>query len=439
MQIFDILVVHAHILTINADFTEYRDGYVGVKGNRITAIGNSSDLIDYQAKRTIDAKGKILMPGLVNTHTHVPMTIFRGVADDIVLHDWLMKYIFPLEKQCVTEEFVLTGARLAMLEMLSTGTTCFNDMYYFSDKIGQAATEIGMRGIISEGLVDFQAPSFKDPDAGFKYNDFLIEKYKNHSLISVGVASHAPYTCAPELLERTEALAQKHNLTHHIHIAETEWEFNKFWDEHACSPVQYLDNLGIISNRTIAAHSIWLTDEDLHIFKNQNVGVAHNPECNMKISSGVARIPEMYQAGIKIGLGTDGPASNNDMDMFGEMRSMAFLHKFVSGNPTVIPARQALRIATMGGAEVLNKEKEIGSVEIGKRADFIIVNTDTFSGTPIFDPYSALVYSIGSHNVTDTFVNGVHVYQNRLFPFSDVEKIKADARTLAILVAQKLK
>ncbi len=431
MQKFDILICNAQILTMDSNFTEYKSGFLGISGGRISALGEMSELSNYEAVTIIDAGGKILLPGFVNTHTHIAMTVFRGVADDIALHDWLMKYIFPIEKEYVTEDLVLKGARLAILEMLSTGTTCFNDMYYFADKVGQAAAELGMRGIISEGLVDFAAPNTKTPDDGLEYNEFLIQKYKNHPLVRVGISSHAPYTCSPELLQKAENQAKTHGLNHHIHIAETEWEFQKFWDEHGVSPLQYLDNLGVISDRTVAAHGIWLTDEDISILKKRNAGVAHNPECNMKISSGAARIPELLDADVKVGLGTDGPASNNDMDMFGEMRAMALLHKFASKDPTVLPAKQALRIATKGGAELLNLDKEIGSIEIGKCADFILVETAGFAAVPMYDAYSALVYSIGSQAVSDTFVSGKHVYQNKKFPNVDVLKIITDVRELS--------
>ncbi len=428
----DTLISNEHILTINNEMTVFRNGMLAVSDDKISAVGNQADLADkYEAEHQIDAGGKILMPGFVNTHSHIAMTVFRGIADDIALHDWLYNYIFPLEKQCVTTDLVLKSTRLAILEMIRTGTTCFNDMYYFSDEIAKASKELGMRGIIAEGLIDFPTPNFSSPEEGLAYTEDLLIKYQTDDLINVAVGVHAPYTCSPDLIRNAKALSEKYKANYHIHLAETEWEFNLYREKHNLTPTEYLEKLDVFSDRFIAAHGIWLTDNDINILKKHNAGIAHNPECNMKIASGAARLPELLKAGVKTGLGTDGPASNNNLDMFQEMHTMALLHKFVSKDPTVIPAKEAVRIATAGGAEVLNMSDKIGSIEVGKQADFILIDTSNTMSIPMYDPYAALVYSLQSNSVSDTFISGKHLYKNHKFENIDTEKIFADVLELS--------
>ena len=429
---FDILIKNAYILTINSNFDIIENGFIGINKDKIAIIGHMSEFTSaLNATKIVDAGGKLVMPGLINTHTHLAMTLFRGIADDIKLMDWLYKYIFPAEKKCVTPETVEVGVKLAIIELIKSGTTCFNDMYYFEDITAQVAIKSGMRGVVGEGIIDEGVANSANASEGLEYTAFLIDKYKNNDLIDVAVAVHAPYSASAETMQKAYALAQKNDVLFHIHLAETKWELEKFLSEYGMSSVEYVDKLGILGNKTVAAHGVWLNDKEIDLFATRGTGVAHNPECNMKIASGVAPIPKMLVKGVKVGLGTDGTASNNNLNMFQEMRTMALLHKLNSNDPTVIPARKAIEIATIGGAKLLHKEKEIGSLEIGKKADMIFIDLNHANTTPYYNIYSLLVYSLNGTEIADVMINGKFVMKDKQLLTIDEKEVYIKAKEIS--------
>lgn len=434
------IITHGIIVTVDSVSSLYPDGAIAIDGDEIIAIGTSAEISGkYRSENVIDAKGKIVMPGMINCHTHLSMTLFRGLADDLQLQDWLTKYIFPAEADFMNGEAVELGAQLAMIEMIHSGTTTFNDMYFYEDNVAQVAKKIGMRGVVSESLIDFPVPNSKNSDEGIAYIRKMVGKYKNDSLITVGLAVHSPYTCGPELIKKAKKVANELNLNFHMHIAETQWEVDTIYKLYKMTPVEYLDKLGVLDNRTIAAHGVWLNDHDIDIFAQRGVSVAHNPECNMKLSSGAAPITKMLSMNCNVGLGTDGVASNNNLNMFEEMHTMALLAKHSTGNPTSIPAETAIRIATINGAKLLGKQKTIGSLEVGKKADIIIINATKPNTTPLYNVYSALVYSISGNDVTDVMINGKFVMRNSAMLNINEEEVMAKVRTKARLIAKKLK
>ncbi|HBF88618.1 MAG TPA: S-adenosylhomocysteine deaminase [Bacteroidales bacterium] len=432
-QKVDLIIEGGIIATVN-DKTGIvsKDKVIVIDKTKIIFVGNKTDAINvYSANDVIDASDKLVLPGLVNSHTHTPMTLFRGVADDIVLKDWLYEYVFPLEAKYINKENTRLGAKLAFIEMIRTGTTTFNDMYYFTDDIAQVAEEAGLRAVLSEGLIDFPSPNTKTPEEGFKYTEDLLNKYKNNELITIATAAHAPYTCSPELLKKSKALADKYNVPYHIHLSETAWEVGIIKEKYGKTPTQHLDNLGILGENVIAAHSVHLTPEDLKIYAKRKVGVAHNPQCNMKLSSGAAPIPEMLAMGIKVGLGTDGVVSNNDLDMFGEMKTCSILHKFVSNNPTVTSAKTVFELSTLGSAKVLGMEDKIGSIDVGKKADLIIIDLHRPHLTPMYNLYSQIVFAMKGSDVETVIVNGrIIMKENKLLTI-DEDKVIAEVNEFA--------
>jgi len=436
----DIIITNAFVVTVDKAGNIYEDGTIIIKDDKIIDIGSTDSIFaKYTAKEVIDAKGKIVMPGFVNSHTHMGMTVFRGLADDLYLHDWLTKYIFPAENTFVDAEFVKMGSELAMIEMIHSGTTCFNNMYFFQDEVAKSAKTIGIRGIVSESLIDFPVPNSSTPADGMNYIKMLAEKYKNDPLITVGVAVHSPYTCSPSLIVEAKKLADEYNMPYHIHVAETKWEMDSIMETYHLTPVQYLDSLGVLSDNVIAAHCVWLTDEDIQIIAERGVGVAHNPECNMKICSGVAPIPELLEAKVDVGLGTDGAASNNNLNMIEEMHVMSLLHKLNTMNPTVLPAEQVVRISTMGSAAVIGKQDEIGSLEIGKKADIIFIDANEPNAVPIYNIYSGIVYTILGNEVTDVIINGKVIMRDDIILTIDEEIVKQKVRDIAKDVQEALK
>jgi 5-methylthioadenosine/S-adenosylhomocysteine deaminase len=408
----DKIIINGFVLTMNDNKDVFRTGAIVIQDNLIVAVGDQDKILQEYIGDFFDAEQKIVMPGFVNTHTHLPMSIFRGIANDITLFEWLNNYIFPMEKNLVNKESVKIGAMLSMAELIRSGITCFNDMYYFQDITAQAAIEAGIRGIVAEGLIDDAVANSSTVEQGFEYAEFLLNKYKNNDLIDVAVASHAPYSCSDRNMQKTKQLAQKYNANYHLHLSETKWEFDKFMKEYKQTPVQYVDNLGLLDEKTIAAHCVWLTDKDIEIIANKRVGVAHNPECNMKISSGVAPIPKLLQRNAKVGLGTDGAASNNNQNMIQELHTMALLHKLDTMNPTVLDAYQAVNIATNGGAKVLGLDRKIGSLEAGKFADIIFIDFSFVNALPSYNPYSTIVYALLGNEVSDVIINGKFVMKN---------------------------
>jgi len=428
----DLIIKNGIVVTINSQEQVIEKGAVAIKNTKIADVDSSKKITDkYLAKKTIDARGKIIMPGLVNAHTHLAMTIFRGMVDDVLLADWLYKYIFPAEQKCVNPKTVKTGTELSMLEMIRSGTTYFNDMYYFQDVTAEVAKNAGLRGTINEGLIDFPVANSKNSAEGIEYTKMLLKKYENDNLISVGVGAHSPFSCSEDLLKEAHSLAVENDTIFHIHVAESEWELNTTLKKFNLTPVQYLNKLKVLSKHSVFAHGVWLNDKDIKLITENNVGIVHNPECNMKISSGISPIPKLLDKGVKVGLGTDGVASNNNLSMIQELHTMSLLHKVNTMDPTVIPAEQAVRIATIGSAEVLGKDKEIGSLEVGKNADIILIDTNKPHTTPIYNVFSTITYSLYGNEISDVIVGGKEIMRDYNILTLDQHRIMAEAKTVA--------
>jgi 5-methylthioadenosine/S-adenosylhomocysteine deaminase len=437
----DLLIKGGTIVTMDGERRIYENGFVAIKGERLVEVGDSQALKSkaYRAKQTIDARGKAVLPGLINTHTHIPMTLFRGIADDVYLEDWLTKYIFPAEAKNVTREFVVAGTRLGLIEMIRGGTTTYVDMYYFEDAIAEESKKAGVRGVLGETLLDFPAPDNKTWEAGLVFTREYIKKWKGDSLITPAVAPHSSYTVNTEHLNEARALAEKLDVPLLLHLAEAPTETEYMARTYHSRTVPYLEKIGFLSPRVLGAHAIQVNDEEIAILKRRDVGVAHCPQSNMKLSSGTAPVPQMLKAGIRLGLGTDGAASNNDLDLWEEIDTAAKLHKLIANDPTVLSAPQAFEMATIGGARALHMEKEIGSLEAGKRADLVVVDLDAPHLTPMYNLYTHLVYSTKSSDVTDAIVNGRVLMRNRRLLSLNEAEIKTTARQYQIRVSQSLK
>ncbi|MEW6127339.1 MAG: amidohydrolase [Acidobacteriota bacterium] len=424
----DFIIRGGTVVTMDGNSRVIENGAVAIRGERIVAVGTSAEIArQFTAARIINASGKAVMPGLINTHTHVPMGLFRGIADDLILSEWLTKFIFPAEAKNVDEEFVRWGTRLGCLEMIKGGTTTYVDMYYFEDAIADETVKAGMRGVLGETVIDFPVPDNKTWDAAMRYTERFIKKWKGHTLITPAIAPHAPYTVSTEHLKQTNALSEKYGVPLVIHVAEAPTETEDIKKRYNATPAAYLESIGLLSNRTIAAHSVWLSDEDIKTFAAREVGVGHCPQSNMKLASGVARVPEMLKAGVNVGLGSDGAASNNDVSIWEEMDSAAKLHKLHWNDPTVVNAKEALEMATIRGARAIHLEKEIGSLEAGKRADLIIVDINSDHQTPMYNIYSNLVYATKASDVETVMINGKPVMTNRRVLTIDEPRVKLKA------------
>jgi 5-methylthioadenosine/S-adenosylhomocysteine deaminase len=410
----DLIIQGGTVVTMDRTYRLIEQGAVAVNGQLIVAVGTAAEITaKYTSTRTINAAGKVVMPGLINTHTHVPMVLFRGIADDLVLMEWLQKFIFPAEAKNVDEQFVRWGTRLGCLEMIKGGTTTYVDMYYFEDAIADETARAGMRAVLGETLIDFPAPDNKTWESGMAYMEKFATKWKGHPLITAAIAPHAPYTVSTEHLNQAHSFSERFQVPLVIHIAEDQAETKTIQERYGASSVAYLDRIGLLNNRVIAAHMVWPTSDDIATLARRGVGVGHCPQSNMKIAAGAAPVPQMLKAGVAVGLGTDGAASNNDLNLWEEMDTAAKLHKLISKDPTVINAREALEMATIGGARAIHQEKEIGSLEAGKRADLIIVDMTSEHQTPSYNVYSQLVYATKASDVETVFINGKMVMQGR--------------------------
>ncbi len=433
-----LIIKNAMVLSMDSQSNYWEDATIVIRGNTIESVGKMQDAEEkYPEARVIDGAGKLVMPGLVNTHTHVPMTIFRGYADDMPLHEWLYEYIFPIESEFINAENVTLGTRLAMAEMLRSGTTTFNDMYYFVDEIARVVDATGMRAVLSEGLIDFAAPGSPTPEEGLRISEELIRKWGSHPRITISVSAHAPYSCSAKLIQDGKALADKYQVPFNIHLAETRKEFDQSIARTGFTPAGYLESLGVLDKNLIAAHGVHLTPEDIDLLAARGVSVAHNPECNMKLASGVAPVPTLLKKGVKVGFGTDGVASNNNLDLFEEINTAAMLHKLISNDPTVLDAKTVVEMATIGGATVLGLDKEIGSLEPGKRADLIILDMKQPHAHPVYNIYSLLVYSMKGSDVETVVIDGRIVMENRKFTYLDEEGLYARAEEVAAQIRER--
>lgn len=440
-QAIDLLITGGAVVTMDGERRVFDNGFVAIQGERIVGIGDAAELKakGYRPKQTIDARGKVVMPGLVNAHTHIPMVLFRGIADDLNLQDWLTKYIFPAEAKNVTREFVVAGTQLGLAEMIRGGITTYADMYYFQDAIAEETKRAGMRGVLGETVIDFPVADNKTWAEAMAYSERFLKRWKGDSLITAAIAPHAPYTVSTEHLNEVRALAEKLDAPILTHLAEAPTETEFIAKTYNTRPATYLERINFLSPRLLAAHVVHVNDEEIAILKRREVGVAHCPQSNMKLASGTAPVPAMLKAGLRLGLGTDGAASNHDLSLWEEIDSAAKLHKLISGDPTAVPAQEALAMATIGGARALHLEKEIGSVEVGKRADLILVDLSALHLTPMYNFYSHLVYATKASDVSDTIVNGRILMRNRRLLTLNEEAVKASARRYQKQISQSLK
>jgi 5-methylthioadenosine/S-adenosylhomocysteine deaminase len=430
-----LIVTGGTVVTQNAGHRILAPGAVAVDGTDIVDVDTPASIAArYQAAETIDARDQIVLPGLINTHTHAPMVMYRGLADDLALMDWLQKYIFPAEAKTVSPEMVRVGTRLAAAEMIESGTTAFVDMYYFEEEIAKVAFDAGLRGVLGETIIQFPVADAKTPAEGLARAERFIKEFKDNGLIVPAVAPHALYTNDAATLKASADLARKYGVPIVIHFAETEDEVKTAREQYQLTPTAALESIGVLGPTTIGAHGVWVNDADVAILKRTGTGVAHNPESNMKLASGAAPVMKYLAAGVKLGLGTDGAASNNDLDMFEAMRQASFLAKVTLKDPTAMKAQEALDMATIGGARVIGMDKTLGSLEAGKRADLITVSTRSPRQTPMYDPVSHLVYVTQGSDVRNTIVNGKVLMRDRQLKTLNRDQVIADANRLAARV-----
>jgi 5-methylthioadenosine/S-adenosylhomocysteine deaminase len=435
-----LIVVGGSVVTENATHQVITPGAVAIDGASIVDVDRPEAIAArYTAAETISAPDDVVLPGLINTHTHAAMVMFRGLSDDLALMDWLQKYIFPAEAKTVSPEFVRIGTRLAALEMIESGTTTFTDMYYFEEEVAKVAREAGLRGVLGQTIIQFPVPDAKTPAEGLARTERFIKAFRGDGLVIPAVAPHSMYTLDRATLEGSAALGRQYDVPVLIHLAETEDEVKIARESHNATPTGYLESIGFWGPRTVAAHAIWMTDADIEIVRRRDVGVSHNPESNMKLASGVAPVTKYQAARVRLGLGTDGAASNNDLDMFEAMRQAALLAKLATRDPTAVPAQAALDMATIGGARALGMEAQIGSLERGKRGDLIIVSMNAARQIPRYDPVSHLVYVTRGDDVRTTIVNGKVLMKDRKVLTLDRAAVIADARRLAVRVSDAVK
>jgi 5-methylthioadenosine/S-adenosylhomocysteine deaminase len=431
-----LLITGATIVTMDSAGRVLSPGAVAIDGRDIVGVGSAESVqAQFAGRETIDASGQVVIPGLINTHTHAPMVLYRGLADDLALMEWLQKYIFPAEAKTVSPEFVRAGTRLAALEMIQSGTTAYADMYYYEEEIAAATKEAGIRGVLGQTIIQFPVPDAKTPSEGIARATTFLQTWRGDDLIVPAIAPHSMYTLDTATLKAIRAVADRERAPLIIHLAETQDEVKISREKYNATPVQYLESIGFWGPRTVAAHGVRLTPADIRLLARRHVGVSHNPESNMKLASGAAPVVELRKAGVVVGLGTDGAASNNDLDMFEAMRQAAFLAKHTTGDPRAIPATTALQMATIDGARVLGMEREIGSLEAGKRADLAIVSMSAARQTPLYDPISHLVYTSRGDDVRTVIVNGRVVMRDRKVLTLDEAGVLAEAREWADKVA----
>jgi 5-methylthioadenosine/S-adenosylhomocysteine deaminase len=424
-----LLVTGGTVVTVDPVNRVIPGGAVAIDGTDIVAVDTAENVAkQFRGRETIDATGQIVLPGLINTHTHAAMVLFRGLADDLALTEWLNKYIFPAEAKVVSPEFVRAGTRLAALEMIESGTTTFTDMYYFEEEVAAETKAAGLRGVLGQTIIQFPVADAKTPADGLVRAEAFIKAFKDDALITPAVAPHAMYTLDGPTLKAARDLSRRHNVPTLIHLAETRDEIQAAQERFKASPVAYLDSLGFLGPGVLGAHGIWVSDADIAILKARGVSVSHNPESNMKLASGTAPVPAYLRADVNVGLGTDGAASNNDLDMFEAMRIASLLHKHASVDPRALSARTALEMATIRGARALGMDKRIGSLEPRKLADLITVSASGARQTPMYDAVSHLVYVIHGDDVQNTVVNGRILMRNRKVLTLDEPAIIADAR-----------
>jgi 5-methylthioadenosine/S-adenosylhomocysteine deaminase len=434
----DLLLAGGIVVTMDPRHTVFNPGAVAVRGNAIVAVGPRDQVsARYRAARTLDASDTLVMPGLVNGHTHLPMTMFRGLADDLPLDTWLQQYIWPSEREFLSPEHVRWGTLLGAAEMLRGGVTTFCDMYFYEDDVATVAHEAGLRGIVSQAFLDFPTPQGLDVEQNVAYTEQLIARWQGNDRIIPAIAPHALYTVSPPLLERLHALAVQHDVPLVIHLAETKNESQQIAAKYGASPVRALAKLGLLEPRLIAAHCVWVDAEEQALLARSRVGVAHCPRSNLKLADGVAPVPDMLAAGVRLGLGTDGAASNNKIDLFAELDAAALIHKAVRLDPLAVPAAAAVEMATIGGARALGLDRLIGSLEVGKRADVILLDLDEDNLVPLYNPLSHLAYAARSADVRTVVVDGHIVLEDGKLLTIDEAEVRRQGRALASDIATR--
>jgi len=435
---FDLLITGGTLLTLSAGMDIIEDSLVGIQKDTIVNFGSNKDKIGdvWEARETIDASGCIVMPGLINTHTHLPMVCFRGMADDLPLMEWLTQYIWPVESRFVSKKMVYDGAMLAMAEMILSGTTTFCDGYFYEDCIAEAVRVVGMRAVVAQGFADLIMRDRQAVKKTMAEAHRFREKWQDEApLITPAFFCHSPYTCCPDTLITVKNAAREAGILYLIHLLENQEETKIILRRYGEEPVRHLLNLGVLDEKTIAVHCNWLLQEDMKIFADHGVKISHNPESSMKLASGVAPVPEMLKHGIDIGIGTDGCASNNDLDLFREMDTTAKVHKVKSLNPTVMKAETVCKMATLGGAKVLGMDHLIGSIEKGKKADIILVDMNQPHLTPLYHNYSQLVYAARGADVKTSIINGKIVMKDRRLLTIDVQTAMKNVRAVAARIS----
>ena len=430
-----LIVANGIVLTVDGTRRVLNPGSVAINGTQIVAVDTPAAIAArYRSADTIDATGKVVMPGLINTHTHAAMVMFRGLGNDLNLMDWLQKYIFPAEAKTVSPEFVRVGTRLALLEMIQSGTTTFADMYYFEEEVAKVTKAAGMRGVLGQTVIEFPVADAKTPAEALARTEAFAKQFDHDELITPSIAPHSVYTLDAKTLTAVSELAKRLMIPIQIHLAETQAESGLSQERHHMRPVAILESLNFWAPTTLAAHGVWINDDEIALLKRRGVGVSNNPESNMKLASGTAPVMKYRKAGVNVGIGTDGAASNNDLDMFEAMRQTAFQQKLVSMDPTAISAAEALEMATLGGARALGRGQHLGSLEPGKLADLIIVGMSKARQQPLFEPMSQIVYASRGDDVETTIVNGKVLMRDRKVLTMDEAAVLRDARVAADLV-----
>ncbi|HEX2619789.1 MAG TPA: amidohydrolase, partial [Phototrophicaceae bacterium] len=437
MQQADIILTGGIVITMNEQFDVLRDGAVVIKDSKIIAVGQTDEIsAQYSAKEIVDCQGQYILPGLVNAHTHASMTLMRGMSDDLRLDVWLMGYIMPAEREFVSPEFCQVGTLLACAEMIRGGVTTFADMYYYESDVAEATASAGLRALLGETVLKFPAPDAESYEDSLAYSREFIKTWKNHPLITPAVAPHAPYSNTEETLQKCTELAVEYDVPLIIHVAETRQEVEDHLNEHEQSLVHWLNKIGLFRAKVLAAHCVWIDETEMRIFREKGGSISHNPTANLKLSSGIANVTQMLASGVTVGVGTDGPASNNDLDLFEEMRLAALLAKTQSSDPTAVPAKSALLMATRQGAKALHLDQKVGSLEAGWLADVIVVDAHTLHNSPHynFNPdavYSQLVYAGKSSDVCHVICNGKILMRNRELLTLDEVSLRLQAAAYA--------
>jgi 5-methylthioadenosine/S-adenosylhomocysteine deaminase len=436
----DLIVSGGTVVTMDGARAVYQDGSLAVRGDSIVAVGPRAEIEShYRGAQVIDARGHLVLPGFINGHTHVPMTLFRGLHDDVTLNDWLYKYIFPAEAKNVNEDFVRWGTRLAAAEQIRAGVTTFADMYYFEDAIAEETKAAGMRGVLGETFIDFPAPDNKSEAEMLAYTEKFLKRWQGDPLIHAAAAPHSIYTCSKKTLQDAAALARKYHAAILIHVAEMKKEWEDSEKANGMSPVQYLENIGVLGPDMLAAHCIFVDEADRKLLAERGTGCVHNPSSNMMIASGVSPVAEMRAAGVAVGLGTDGPAgSNNDLDLMEEIDLAAKLAKISKMDPLALNAKEVVEMATIDGARALHMQKNIGSLEAGKKADLVLISLNEPNAVPMYDIYAQIAYSLKESDVDTVLIGGRVVMRDRRLLTVDEPAVLEKAREYGMAVKKSL-